>query len=362
MASIVQRGDSLYIHYSVDGILFRKSLKLKVSKENRRLAENKRYEIEDMILNNILPTDVDLKIERVTTEQNKKALEWLTNKSLHDYAESFLSDKPNSINRKVGECAYKKFQEVINTSELKVNEVTEFVANTYQDYLIEKKLSYNTQRTYINYMNIMFGYFIKKKIYTDENPFVRLKRKDSKFITTIKDEHMKLILEYLKKNNTELYRFINFLRLTGFRLNEGLQLEWNQIKWKENVISLTTFKDNNRNDIFPLEIERGELKRFLLSFKQENGKMFKLNREYILKPFQKCIVAINKEQKEKNKKWIDIPRYTIHEIRKSFGSKYASKLKPISLMKLMRHSNIETTLRYYIQLDVVDIAKELNKL
>jgi integrase len=90
--------------------------------------------------------------------------------------------------------------------------------------------------------------------------------------------------------------------------------------------------------------------------------MFKLNREYILKPFQKCIVAINKEQKEKNKKWIDIPRYTIHEIRKSFGSKYASKLKPISLMKLMRHSNIETTLRYYIQLDVVDIAKELNKL
>ena len=41
MASVYTRGKSLWLHYTVDGKLFRKPLKLKNTKQNMRLAINK---------------------------------------------------------------------------------------------------------------------------------------------------------------------------------------------------------------------------------------------------------------------------------------------------------------------------------
>jgi hypothetical protein len=45
----------------------------------------------------------------------------------------------------------------------------------------------------------------------------------------------------------------------------------------------------------------------------------------------------------------DKPKYaSAHDLRRSFGEPWASKLMPQQLMELMRHENIETTLRYYV--------------
>ena len=37
-----------------------------------------------------------------------------------------------------------------------------------------------------------------------------------------------------------------------------------------------------------------------------------------------------------------------HDLRRTFGDRWASRLMPVQLMELMRHKNIETTLRYYV--------------
>jgi hypothetical protein len=37
-----------------------------------------------------------------------------------------------------------------------------------------------------------------------------------------------------------------------------------------------------------------------------------------------------------------------HDLRRTFGERWASRLMPVQLMELMRHKNIETTLRYYV--------------
>ena len=39
---------------------------------------------------------------------------------------------------------------------------------------------------------------------------------------------------------------------------------------------------------------------------------------------------------------------TAHDLRRSFGEKWANRLMPQQLMELMRHESIETTLRYYV--------------
>jgi integrase len=50
-----------------------------------------------------------------------------------------------------------------------------------------------------------------------------------------------------------------------------------------------------------------------------------------------------------------------HDLRRAFGTRYASKVMPATLQRLMRHKSIETTLRYYVSLDAEQIAEQLWK-
>lgn len=42
---------------------------------------------------------------------------------------------------------------------------------------------------------------------------------------------------------------------------------------------------------------------------------------------------------------------TLHDLRRTFGSRYAVRVAPAVLMRLMRHATIQTTMRYYVNVD-----------
>ena len=48
-----------------------------------------------------------------------------------------------------------------------------------------------------------------------------------------------------------------------------------------------------------------------------------------------------------------------HDLRRSFGDRWAKKVRPQTLMKLMRHESIDTTLRFYVGDDAEKIADEI---
>jgi integrase len=48
-----------------------------------------------------------------------------------------------------------------------------------------------------------------------------------------------------------------------------------------------------------------------------------------------------------------------HDLRRSFGTRWAKRVMPAVLQKLMRHSAIETTLRYYADIDADELADDL---
>lgn len=50
---------------------------------------------------------------------------------------------------------------------------------------------------------------------------------------------------------------------------------------------------------------------------------------------------------------------TAHDLRRSFGTRWASRVKPATLQLLMRHRSIETTMKYYVCQNADDIADEL---
>lgn len=52
----------------------------------------------------------------------------------------------------------------------------------------------------------------------------------------------------------------------------------------------------------------------------------------------------------------DAKTATAHDLRRTFGLFWATRLKPIQLKTLMRHSTIETTLKFYVDLPTADVS------
>ncbi len=50
---------------------------------------------------------------------------------------------------------------------------------------------------------------------------------------------------------------------------------------------------------------------------------------------------------------------TAHDLRRSFGTRWARKLTPAILRDLMRHSSIETTMTYYVDQAAEDVGDVL---
>ncbi len=48
-----------------------------------------------------------------------------------------------------------------------------------------------------------------------------------------------------------------------------------------------------------------------------------------------------------------------HDLRRTFGTRWAKRVMPAVLRKLMRHASIETTMGYYVDLDVDEMADDL---
>jgi len=48
-----------------------------------------------------------------------------------------------------------------------------------------------------------------------------------------------------------------------------------------------------------------------------------------------------------------------HDLRRSFGTRWSSRLMPAALQKLMRHQSINTTMRFYVMQDAFTLSEEL---
>src|SRR5690606_16932690 len=48
-----------------------------------------------------------------------------------------------------------------------------------------------------------------------------------------------------------------------------------------------------------------------------------------------------------------------HDLRRSFGTRWAKKVMPVTLQRLMRHADVSTTMRYYVGQDADQFADVL---
>lgn len=71
---------------------------------------------------------------------------------------------------------------------------------------------------------------------------------------------------------------------------------------------------------------------------------------------EKAGVIVAREDEDGEEK---IKYASAHDLRRSFGTRWASRVKPPVLQRLMRHATIQTTMEYYADLDAEEIASSL---
>jgi integrase len=164
--------------------------------------------------------------------------------------------------------------------------------------------------------------------------------------------------------------YLNGLWLSGLRLEESTILSWDE----DAPFSVDVSGRRPRFRIYA-EAEKGHEDRLLpmtpdfagFLFKtpqsERTGPVFKLLGLHTGKQLasttvgrivseigEKAGVVVNKAE----------GKYaSAHDFRRSFGTRWAPKVKPATLQLLMRHKSIETTMKYYVSQDTDDVADEL---
>ncbi len=168
--------------------------------------------------------------------------------------------------------------------------------------------------------------------------------------------------------------YLTGLWLSGLRLEESLVFSWDldspfcvDLSGRHPRFRIYAEAEKGHQDrLLPMTPDFAE---FLLKTPeaQRHGVVFKINGLDTGKPITgKRVSRIVSKIGQKASPPVvvnkDDEKYaSAHDLRRAFGTRWASRVKPAVLQKLMRHASINTTMAYYVDLDADELGDELWK-
>lgn len=156
-------------------------------------------------------------------------------------------------------------------------------------------------------------------------------------------------------------RFLRGLWLSGLRLEEAMRLSWDsgsmRVEFGGRRPRIVIFSDGHKgryDEIVPMTPDFADLLANTPEA-ERTGRVFPVLKKVnvtgtvIRQIGEKAGVVVNDQGKFA----------TAHDLRRSFGTRWATRVHPVVLQRLMRHRSIETTMRYYIDLDADKLADSL---
>lgn len=276
------------------------------------------------------------------------------------FQDEYLSSYPRSTQDSYLKALRSFEREVGKPSRL--NEITPSVLSKYKGDLIAKGLSPATVAGYLRHLLVAFGWAKELRLMA-EVPTIRLpkggagsaKRRPLTFaeVSSIADAARELFPD----QGEMIARLLWLVWFTGLRLGEARVLSWDsgpiivslEPPYPRLIFAAASQKSGNEEEI-PITKQAAE---WFRAMPDKDGLV--------------CPIHFGKQQAG-----VDLLSHKIseaatkaglsagaHDIRRSFATRMAKEINPYSLQRLMRHSSITTTLRYYIGLKTADIAAEL---
>lgn len=186
-------------------------------------------------------------------------------------------------------------------------------------------------------------------------------------ITTEEFERMLDACDRVRPRDASEWReLLTGLWLSGLRLGEALQLSWEpsaplsvDCDGKFPTLRILAEAEKGfRDRILPITPDFAEV---LLTTPRDvrEGAVFEIARKSCrLDSVSKTVTRIGKEARvvvnQQQGKFA-----SAHDLRRAYGTRWASKVQPAVLRELMRHESIETTMRFYVGMRSAEIAEEL---
>jgi integrase len=156
-------------------------------------------------------------------------------------------------------------------------------------------------------------------------------------------------------------RLLRLLWWSGLRLNEALNLSWDwadpfsldlECRFPRYVIDGDSQK-SGKDELLPIAPEFARILRFV-PVDRRHGSVLKWAYSESWTCKQISLIGKRAGVKVTAKKFA-----SAHDYRRSFGTRWASRLTPADLQKLMRHATITTTMDFYVAMPANDLGSRL---
>lgn len=163
--------------------------------------------------------------------------------------------------------------------------------------------------------------------------------------------------------------FLIGLWLSGLRLEESLELRWHAGRWHSLDFSgkfpmlriVAEAEKGNADRLLPLT---PDFARFIARTRQPSGYVFNpLGERGTRVGYSRACHVIADIGKAAGVV-VDPPTgrtATAHDLRRTYGSRWAHRVQPVVLKEMMRHADISTTTKYYVDVHAAGLAETLWK-
>jgi integrase len=187
------------------------------------------------------------------------------------------------------------------------------------------------------------------------------------------------------KDSAEWVRYLTGVWLSGLRLGESVALSWDadapfavDLSGRRPRFRIRgESQKSGRDELTPMTPDFAQWLLNSTPAGQRRGRAFRLNQDggtipldvhhvgqIVAKIGHKAGVVVGTAEKKVRRDGQLVPVVvkkfaSIHDLRRTFGTRWSRQVMPAVLQRLMRHANVQTTMQYYVDLDADSIADDL---
>lgn len=251
--------------------------------------------------------------------------------------------------------------------QIPMSEITARTIGDFQSKLLAEKRPLSSIRNYLTHIRAAVNWANEVEM-IDRAPMVKLPKQVTRQfmrgrpLTEVEYKRMLKACDALE-DGQDWRRMLELLWLSGMRLGEAIALSWTKppivvdLEGGEypQILFYGEANKSRRDDAVPMT---PELVAWLQKTppKARKGLVAPVRLE-TLERISEQITAIGKAAAvtvNDQDKWA-----SAHDLRRSFGTRWARLVMPMTLQRMMRHSELSTTLKYYVGLSSADAARAI---